>query len=55
MVRDIRRGCQEIDDDIHTIVGDDEDGAAVISKVGVALDSLRSNVSRLLPLGVAVA
>ena len=37
------------------IVGDDDDAAESIPKVVVALYSFRSNVSRQLRLGVAVA
>ena len=54
MVRDVRRRRQEIDDDVQTIVGDDEDAAEAISKVVIALGSLQSNVASHLRLGVAV-
>ena len=42
VVRDVRRRCYAMDDDVqtHDIVGDDDDAAESISKVVVALGSL---------------
>ena len=40
VVRGVRRPCHAIDDDVQTIVGDDEEAAEAISKVVVALGSL---------------